>query len=160
MTNKDWILLLLPIILNLLCNGIIIFILQKIIIDKYIRRRVLRDEIVKTFLNNLKEISDRVIEMNFDSMRGEIDIVSKHVIPVQGMMVEISKYFNTNSYDLKKFKERFDNLNNIWMIFQNTLNEYASKNDLTMPMRMDLGSKMQNFYDSLSELIEYVRKNY
>lgn len=160
MTNKDWILLLLPIILNLICDGIVIVFIQKLVIDKYIKRRLLRDEIVKTFLNKLKEISDRLIEMNFDSMRGEMDLVSKHVVPVQGLMAELSKYFNTNNYDLKKFEEKYNDLNNAWMTFQIILNEYALQKEATMPMRMDLGAKMQKVFDSLSELIEYVRKNY
>lgn len=160
MTNKDWTLLLLPIILNLICDGIVIVILQKLVIDKYIKRRLLRDEIVKNFLNKLKGISDRIIEMNFDSMRGEIDLVSMHLIPVQDMLAELSKYFNTNNYDLKKFEEKYNNLNDAWMTFQIMLNEYASQKEVTMPMRMDLGVKMQKVYDSLSELIEHVRKNY
>ena len=46
MTYKDWILLLVPIALNLIIDGIVVVILQKIVLDKYIKRRLLKDEIV------------------------------------------------------------------------------------------------------------------
>ena len=43
MEAKDWIILILPII----SNGIILVIFQKLIVDKYIKHRLLKDEIVK-----------------------------------------------------------------------------------------------------------------
>ena len=46
------------------------------------------------------------------------------------------------------------------MCFQNTLNEYASKDEVTDSMRLDLGIKMQHFFDSLAVLVEEVRKKY
>ena len=160
MTNKDWFLLFVPIVSNLLFDGIVIFILQKFVLDRYIKRRLLKDEIVINFLNKLKNISDNLIEANFDSMRGNPDIVTKHIIPIQGLLADTTKYYNTNIYDLKQFKEHFDDLTNKWMCFQNTLNEYASKDELTDSMRLDLGMKMQYFFDSLTVLIESVRKKY
>jgi len=160
MTNKDWILLLVPVALNLIIDGIVVVILQKIVLDKYIKRRLLKDEIVMNFLNKLKNISDRIMEANFDSMRGNSDIVPKHILPIQDLLADTTKYYNTNIYDLKQFKECFDNVTNDWMRFQGTLNEYASKDELTDFMRNDLGVKMQQFFDSLTMLIENVRKKY
>ena len=160
MTNKDWILLLVPVALNLIFDGIVVVILQKFVLDKYIKRRLLKDEIVMSFLNKLKSISDRIMEANFDSMRGNSDIVPKHILPIQDLLADTTKYYNTNIYDLKQFKECFDNVTNDWMRFQGTLNEYASKDELTDSMRYDLGVKMQQFFDSLTMLIENVRKKY
>ena len=160
MTNKDWILLLVPVALNLIFDGIVVVILQKFVLDKYIKRRLLKDEIVMSFLNKLKSISDRLMEANFDSMRGNSDIVPKHILPIQDLLADTTKYYNTNIYDLKQFKECFDNVTNDWMRFQGTLNEYASKDELTDSMRYDLGVKMQQFFDSLTMLIENVRKKY
>ena len=51
MTNKDWILLLVPVAMNLIIDGIVVVFLQKIVLDKYIKRRLLKDEIVMNFLN-------------------------------------------------------------------------------------------------------------
>ena len=160
MSEKDWILLLIPIISNFILNGIVIFILQKVVLDKYIKRRLLRDEIVADFLNKLKNISDKIIEANFDSMAGNPDIITKHIIPIQSLVTDITKYYNTNIYDLKQFKEKFDDLIDKWMCFQNKLNEYASQSEVTSLMLIDLGSKMQRFYDSLTVLISIVRKKY
>ena len=53
-----------------------------------------------------------------------------------------------------------DAFNNNWMCFQNTSNDYSKKSILTVEMKLDLGSKMQQFYDSLNSLIEIVRKKY
>ena len=75
-------------------------------------------------------------------------------------MTDITKYYNTNIYDLKQFKEKFDDLTDKWMCFQNKLNEYASQSGVTSLMLIDLGSKMQRFYDSLTVLISIVRKKY
>ena len=160
MSEKDWILLLIPIISNLILDGIVIFILQKVVLDRYIKRRLLRDEIVADFLNKLKNISDKIIEANFDSMAGNPDIITKHIIPIQYLVTDITKYYNANIYDLKKFKEKFNDLTDKWMSFQNKLNEYASQSGVASLMLIDLGSKMQRFYDSLTELISIVRKKY
>ena len=51
MSEKDWILVLIPIISNLILDGVVIFILQKVVLDRYIKRRLLKDEIVVDFLN-------------------------------------------------------------------------------------------------------------
>ena len=160
MSEKDWILLLIPIISNLILDGIVVFILQKVVLDRYIKRRLLREEIVADFLNKLKNISDKIIEANFDSMAGNPDIITKHIIPIQCLVTDITKYYNANIYDLKQFKEKFDDLTDKWMCFQNKLNEYASQSRLTSLMQIDLGSKMQRFYDSLTVLISIVRKKY
>ena len=160
MSEKDWILLLIPIISNLILDGIVIFILQKVVLDRYIKRRLLRDDIVADFLNKLKNISDKIIEANFDSMAGNPDIITKHIIPIQYLVTDITKYYNANIYDLKKFKEKFNDLTDKWMSFQNKLNEYASQSGVASLMLIDLGSKMQRFYDSLTELISIVRKKY
>ncbi len=160
MTNKDWILLIVPIVSNLIFDGVVIFILQKFVLDRYIKRRLLKDEIVINFLNKLKNISDHLLEANFDSMWGNPDILTKHIIPLQVLFVDTTKYYNTNIYDLKQFKEHFDDLTNKWMCFQNILNEYASQDEVTDSMRLDLGVKMQYFFDSLTVLIESVRKKY
>lgn len=93
-------------------------------------------------------------------MAGNPDIITKHIIPIQSLVADITKYYNTNIYDLKQFKEKFDDLIDKWMCFQNKLNEYASQSEVTSLMLIDLGSKMQRFYDSLTVLISIVRKKY
>ena len=46
------------------------------------------------------------------------------------------------------------------MTFQNTLNNYANRDPQTEQMKLDLGEKMQEVFDSLNSLIEKVRKKY
>ena len=93
-------------------------------------------------------------------MAGNPDIITKHIIPIQSLVTDITKYYNTNIYDLKQFKEKFNDLTDKWMSFQNKLNEYASQSGVTSLMLIDLGSKMQRFYDSLTVLLSFVRKKY
>lgn len=64
MEVKDWILLL----VHIAFNGIIFVVFQKVVIDKYLKHRMLKDEIVKTFLDMLKELISHMIQSNFDSM--------------------------------------------------------------------------------------------
>ena len=109
MTGKEWLLLLLPIVINLLVDGVLVFILQKFIADKYIKRRILKDEIVKTFLQKLKDLNQCLIEVNFGSMRG--DAMDKHVLSIQEMVVDLCEYFHPNIYDLKKFEDKFNKFN-------------------------------------------------
>ena len=155
MNTKDWILLLTPIVFD----GIVFVVLQKIVIDKYIKHRMLKDEIVKTFLDKLKHLISHMIQSNFDSMT-DGDSVNDNVLTMQKEIVDIVKYYHTNIYDLKKFQEEFDRFNECWMCFQTTLNNYARKPVLTEEMKKDLGEKMQNVFDSLNGLIEKVRKKY
>lgn len=155
MTAKDWLLLLVPIVSNLLIDGIIVILLQKFVIDKYIKRRLLKDEIVKSFLEKLKGINQHLIELNFESMRGNlVDVKS-----IQDKVVDLCEYFHPNVYDLKKFEKKFNKMNEYWMNFQTAYTSYIGKT-LTDNMRKDLGEKMQKFYDSVSMLNKYVRKHY
>ncbi len=155
MTIKDWILLLLPIVFN----GIILVIFQKFVIDKYIKHRMLKDEIVKEFLDMLKDLISHMIQSNFESMN-DGDSINNNVSIMQKKLVEIVKYYHTNEYDLKKFKKEYETLNENWMTFQNTLNNYANRDPQTEQMKLDLGEKMQEVFDSLNSLIEKVRKKY
>lgn len=155
MQKKDWILLLVPI----LFNGIVLVIFQKVVIDKYLKHRMLKDEIVKTFLDMLKELISHMIQSNFESMV-DGESINNNVLIIQKKIVNIVKYYHTNCFDLKKFQDEFDTLNERWMSFQDALNEYASKPEITIQMRKDLGGKMQSFYDSVNVLVEKVRKKY
>lgn len=154
METKDWIILILPII----SNGIILVIFQKLIVDKYIKHRLLKDEIVKSFMDKLKELLELMIQSNFDSVI-DGDSVNDNIAKMQSKIVDIVKYYYTNNYDLKKFNIKFETFNNNWMIFQKTCNIYALQ-DFTMEKKMDLGNKMQSVFDSLQELVNVVRKKY
>lgn len=155
MTTKDWVLLLVPICFN----GIIIVLFQKFVLDKYIKHRMLKDEIVKTFLDMLKDLIGHMIQSNFDSMTNG-DSINANVRIMQDKIVDVVKYYHINNYDLKKFKKKFDAFNNNWMSFQKYLNNCASQSEQTDKMRAELGVKIQNVFDSLDELIAKVRKKY
>lgn len=154
MEAKDWIILILPII----SNGIILVIFQKLIVDKYIKHRLLKDEIVKSFMDKLKELLELMIQSNFDSMV-DGNSVNDNIRKIQSKIVDIVKYYHTNNYDLKKFNKEFETFNNNWMIFQTTCNIYALQ-DFTMEKKRDLGNKIQSVFDSLQELVNVVRKKY
>ena len=115
MEAKDWIILILPII----SNGIILVIFQKLIVDKYIKHRLLKDEIVKSFMDKLKELLELMIQTNFDSMV-DGDSVNNNIVRLQSKIVDIVKFYYTNNYDLKKFNKEFEIFNNNWMTFQTT----------------------------------------
>lgn len=105
MTTKDWILLFVPIAFN----GIILTIFQKLMVDKYLKRRLLKDEIVKAFLDKLKAFNDLMIQSNFDSMING-DSISDNILKMQDVLADLVKYFDTNSYDLKNSKRNSTNL--------------------------------------------------
>lgn len=155
MTAKDWILLFVPIAFN----GVILTIFQKLMVDKYLKHRLLKDEIVKSFLDKLKAFNDLMIQSNFDSMING-DSISGNILKMQDVLADLVKYFDTNSYDLKKFKKKFNKLNDTWMCFMNTYQDYSRKLKLTDEMALDLGNKMQNIKDTLHKTINYVRKKY
>lgn len=154
MEPKDWIILILPII----SNGIILVVFQKLIVDKYIKHRLLKDEIVKSFMDKLKELLELMIQSNFDSMV-DGNSVNDNTRKMQSKIVDIVKYYHTNNYDLKKFNKEFEAFNDNWMIFQTTYCTYALQ-DFTMEKKMDLGKKMQSVFDSLETLINEVRRRY
>lgn len=154
MEAKDWIILILPII----SNGIILVIFQKLIVDKYIKHRLLKDEIVKSFMDKLKELLELMIQSNFDSMVYGVN-VNDNIEKMQSKIVDIVKFYYTNNYDLKKFNKEFEVFNNNWMTFQTTCNIYALQ-DLTTEKKKDLGNKIQSVFDSLQKLVNVVRKKY
>lgn len=98
MTIKDWILLLLPIVFN----GIILVIFQKFVIDKYIKHRMLKDEIVKEFLDMLKDLISYMIQSNFESMN-DGDSINNNVSIMQKKLVEMQYSKNTFMEDRGRF---------------------------------------------------------
>ena len=154
MEAKDWIILILPII----SNGIILVIFQKLIVDKYIKHRLLKDEIVKSFMDKLKELLELMIQSIFDSLVYGVN-VNDNIEKMQSKIVDIVKFYYTNNYDLKKFNKEFEVFNNNWMTFQTTCNIYALQ-DLTTEKKKDLGNKIQSVFDSLQKLVNVVRKKY
>lgn len=157
MMTKDWISLIVPI----LANGVIIFIFQKIVsrkIDNINKREDLRNDVVKRFWNKLQDINDFFIEMNIEARR-QPDSINDNLLRLEVLFLDLIKYYDTNQFDLKIFKESFEDLQTKWNDFSNTWRSYSNI-QLTKQMQMELGKKTQAVKDANQKLIDVVRKKY
>lgn len=146
MENKDWILLFIPI----LFNGIFIFSFQKAIngkIEKTKKRNNLRDEVIFHFWQKFKELNTELLQANDDIQQGRIAL-EEGLTNIRNQIVEIIKYYDTNSYDLELFKEKFDNWHESWLIFTKQTNKESA------------GKKLQLFKDNTVGLINLIREKY
>lgn len=155
MTTKDWILLFVPI----LCNGILFVIFQKVFLDRYIRRRLMKEDIIKEFLNKLKSFSDLIIQSGFDSNR-DANSVPENVSEMQNRYIDLIKFNTANKYDLTKFSSAFDQFCKNWSMFVDYYNKLALDRIKKFEQREVVGDKLQDVFDSLNVLIETVRKKY
>lgn len=155
MTTKDWILLLVPIF----CNGVFFVILQKVFLDKYIRHRLMKESIIKEFLDKLKSLSDLMIQSNFDS-RSNSDSISESITEIQKRYVDLVKFTAANTYDLKKFNADFNQLCTQWDLFVCYYNKFMLDKNKTIEQCQVLGKKLQDIFDLLQKLISKVRKKY
>lgn len=157
MECKDWISLLVPII----CNGIIIFVFQKILsrkIERYSKRQDIRDEVLKKFWNKLQGLNDTFIQMNIAVMH-DSNVVGDWVEICQNVILDIIQYYDTNEFDLKVFAEEYNDFRDSWIDFKNTYRNYIGK-QLNCEMQEQLGKKLQLVKEKNQVLISDVRKKY
>lgn len=157
MECKDWIILVVPII----CNGIIIFVFQKILskkIERQSKRQDIRDDVLKKFWNKLQGLNDTFIQMNIAVMR-DSKVVGNWLNICQNVIWDIIQYYDTNEFDLKVFAEEYNDFRNSWINFENTCRNYAGKRR-NCEMQEQLGKKLQMVKEKNQVLISKVRKKY
>lgn len=157
MECKDWIGLLVPII----CNGILIFVFQKILsrkIERQSKRQDIRDDVLKRFWNKLQELNDTFVQTNIAVMR-DPKVAGNSLDIFQSVILDIIQYYDTNEFDLKVFSEEFNDFQRSWMDFENTYKKYVGK-QLNHEMQKKLGEMLQLVKEKNQVLISKVRKKY
>lgn len=157
MTQKDYILLFVPI----LFNGVLIFIFQNIIKNKLERsnkRNALRDEILLKFFKELQNLNTLFIDVNVKAQNNP-ESIPTGLKKIVDLILSIIQFYDTNTYDLVEFKNEYEAFNNAWNNFTKTYKELVGKK-LTTSDKIRLGSEMQLTKDKLKELINRVRENY
>lgn len=157
MECKDWIILLVPII----CNGIIVFVFQKILsrkIERQSKRQDIRDDVLKKFWNKLQELNDTFVQTNIAAMRNP-EVAGNSFGIFQSVVLDIIQYYDTNEFDLKVFAEEYIDFRSSWIDFENTYRNYVGK-QLNREMQEQLGEKLQLVKEKNQVLISKVRKKY
>lgn len=157
MEGKDWIILLVPII----CNGIIIFVFQKILsrkIERQSKRQDIRDDVLKRFWNKLQELNDTFVQTNIAAMR-DPNVAGNSLGIFQSAILDIIQYYDTNEFDLKVFSKEYKDFKSSWIDFENTYSSYVGK-QLNREMQTQLGEKLQLVKEKNQVLISKVRKKY
>lgn len=154
---KDWIILIVPILLN----GIIVFLLQKETekrLERKNKRQDLRDEILILFWKKLQDLNDIFIDSNIQVLKG-IAKPEEGINEIQQRIVYLIQFYDTNKFDLETFNLLFESLKNSWENFLKTYNKYVGKT-LTIKEKKELGQKLQEVKDQNQELILAVREKY
>lgn len=157
MGNKDWILLLVPIV----CNGLLVFVFQKFIsnkIDHTNKRNNLRDEIVILFWKKMQELNDVFIQIN-DSVRRNPEELNLGLETIKNKVIEIIQYYDKNKYDLCIFEKEYLSWENSWNTFTSTLQKYQNTK-LERDSAIELGSQLQSVKDETQDLIATTRNKY
>lgn len=158
METKDWILLIIPIIMNGIINGIILFVFQKIISLKlkHIEKlNALRDEAFISFLKKLQNFNEVLIQVNWTFMRNPDLIYYKELSKINESVHSIIQYYDTNKYDLEIFSKEYNDWNKSLEKFT-----YTISSTLTPKMKFELGSNLQDLKNQTQNLIDVIRKNY
>lgn len=157
MEIKDWILLLLPI----MCNGIFIFLFQKILTTKLEhqnKRKNLRDEVYIKFWNKLQGLNDTFIQINIASQQNP-EIISNSLAIIQKVVFDIIQFYDTNKYDLEDVSQNYDIFLKSWCDFETTYKKCIGI-QLTSTLQFQLGNALQLVKEKNLELIQTVRRKY
>ena len=155
MDRKDWILLIIPVILN----GGLIFIFQNIIkirIEKLTKKNLLKDEIILEFFKELQKLNKLFIDVNIEAQKNP-ESIPLGLTKIENLIVYIIQIYDTNIFDLKQFENEYNSFNNAWNEFIKTYIELTGK-ILTNQDRKNLGEKIQTVKDMLKKLIIKVRE--
>lgn len=141
MSNKDWILLFVPI----LCNGIIVLVLQKI----FEKRRLVLDgkykyvSVLQHKVDNALELFVNVIQTVDDDAK-QIDWLNQFTISY----CDIYKYYQQNQILLKSLGIYMDE---IMKIHTNVtrITDYA---DYNMETRLNMGKSFRRIYELLQDI--------
>ncbi len=157
MEIKDWILLLVPVLLN----GISVFVFQKIIgnkIDNMKKRDLLRDEIILLFWKKLQELNDTFLETNVKVSRN-LQTLNEGLETIRDKVFGLVQYYDKNKYDLNIFEKEYSSWEDSWNTFVSTLVEYNNC-ELTDEQKIKLGNQLQCVKDKIQVLIETTRQRY
>ena len=153
---KDWILLVVPIVMN----GIILYIFQVLInkkIERKNKRNEVRDEIYLTFIKIIRDLNSCFI-FSDSEVRNETDIKRK-IEEIAKKVIAVYKYCNDNDYDLKIFLNDTNQLYQAYESFQATIKKYEGQN-YTEEIAHALSSKMSLIMDFTNKLLKKVRDAY
>lgn len=162
METEDWILLIIPIIMNGIINGIILFVFQKIISLKlkHIEKlNTIRDKVFISFWEKLQNFNEVLIQANWTVMRNPDSIYSKELSKINESVHSIIQYYDTNKYDLEIFSKEYNEWNKSLENFTSTIVIYFNE-PLTPKMKSELGSNLQDLENQTQNLINVIRKKY
>lgn len=157
MKIKDWLLLFIPIV----CNGIFIYIFQKIItfnLIKLEKKSKIRDEVFMQFWKRLQNLNEFIIQANITTKKNP-NALSNELLKIQESILGIDIFYDTNKYDLRSFSKEYTCWKSSWNTFASTITKY-NNSILTHEQQLLLGSQIQDVKDKTQYLIDIVRKNY
>lgn len=157
MERKDWILLILPIILN----GIFIFAFQKTItvkLEQISKKNSIRDNVVMCFYEKVQNLNDTLIQANI-SVSNSPDSLFTELKNIHESVLEIVRYYDNNKYDLDIFENEFDFWEKSWNTFVATMQRYSNC-ALTPDMQRELGIQLQGVKGQTQSLMKTIREKY
>lgn len=157
MENKDWIVMIVPIIFN----GIFIFLFQRKIeqkVDRQNIRQSLRDTVVKEFWIKLQRLNDTFVQTNIAIMYNP-EVAGKSRDIFQEVILDIIQYYDKNQFDLRICEKAYKAFIDSWLAFNEMYMSFVGV-ELTESMQLQLGEKLQLVKDNNLKVIERVREKY
>ena len=156
METKD----LINLIINVVCNGIVIFMIQSCIayrMEKLNKRNSLKLQVLELFWQKLQNLNTTMIQVNI-KVQESPDYLNEGLDLIKVNISDIIEYYDTNNYDLNIFNNEFTILNNSWNDFVNFLKDNI--NNLNFEKQIKVGEKLQLVKENNLKLISVVRKKY
>lgn len=157
MTKIDWIIVLVPVIVE----GFFLYIFQKSIdkkLDRMGKRDELRDKVLISFWDRMQKVNDALISANIASIR-DGNSLERNLLMIRDGVFSTVQFYDTNQYDLKIFEKEYTTWNTSWNDFALTLSQNANSS-LTVSMQEQLGKKLQIFKENTGKLIAVIRDKY
>lgn len=152
-TTKDWIIILVPVILE----GIVFFIFQAYFNKKLARfekKMEVKDDVVHSFLEKImyirleyENIFNRGEEVSNDDIKNFFELINPTY-----------HYFQANKHDLEKFKNEYNDFYNSWFVLIDIWNNYvASEQNPKSDLGKSLESQLSVCSQSTDTLINKIR---
>jgi len=154
MSQKDWLMLLVPII----ANGIIIFVLQQWVsrkIEHINKRDALRDNVFKTFWEQSQAYNLFIVKMIKEGRDNPHTLIN-NIYKLKDLTAEMIAYYDSNPSDLKVVSSEFDKLTASWDNLAKSVSDTFGGASQTQNFDVCL----QAVKDANLELSKAIRKKY
>ena len=156
MDNKGWLFL----ILQIICNGFVVFLIQIMMqykVERMRKKRELRDRTYLEFIEKINDFENCIVDIYIDvenaSRKFDYDLNK-----LFSLGTEVISYYDINKFEFEESDKKYKDWETTWVDFKKSLNEYIAKTNTKS--KLNIGEKLNILKEKSMNLKRAIRSKY